>query len=120
MDVRGVMPPWARGYQRRWLWLDLLAGVTITAYLVPQVMAYAELAGVPAQAGLWAAIGSLVLYALFGSSRQLSVGPESTTALMTAAALASVAGATTGASVVDHAAALALLVAGFSHFSAGC
>jgi SulP family sulfate permease len=89
----------------------VLAGVTVTAYLIPQVMAYAELAGVPAEAGLWAAVGALTLYAFLGSSRQLSVGPESTTALMTAAALASIAGA--GSDPGGYAAALALLVAGF-------
>lgn len=70
---------------------DLLAGVTVTAYLVPQVMAYAELAGLPPVTGLWASLGALAAYAALGSSRQLSVGPESTTALMTAAALGSVA-----------------------------
>ena len=76
-----------RGYQRSWLRGDLLAGVTVAAYLVPQVMAYAEVAGLPAIAGLWAAVGPLVLYAILGSSRQLSVGPESSTALITAAAV---------------------------------
>jgi sulfate permease, SulP family len=76
-----------RGYQRSWLRGDLLAGVTVAAYLVPQVMAYAEVAGLPAITGLWAAVGPLVLYAILGSSRQLSVGPESSTALMTAAAV---------------------------------
>ena len=76
-----------RRYQRSWLRGDLLAGVTVAAYLVPQVMAYAEVAGLPAIAGLWAAVAPLVIYALLGSSRQLSVGPESSTALMTAAAV---------------------------------
>ena len=76
-----------RGYQRTWLRGDLLAGVTVAAYLVPQVMAYAEVAGLPAITGLWAAVGPLVAYAILGSSRQLSVGPESSTALMTAAAV---------------------------------
>jgi sulfate permease, SulP family len=76
-----------RGYQRSWLRGDLLAGLTVAAYLVPQVMAYAEVAGLPAIAGLWAAAGPLVVYAILGSSRQLSVGPESSTALMTAAAV---------------------------------
>jgi sulfate permease, SulP family len=76
-----------RGYQRGWLRGDLLAGVTVAAYLVPQVMAYAEVAGLPAITGLWAAAGPLVIYAILGSSRQLSVGPESSTALMTAAAV---------------------------------
>jgi SulP family sulfate permease len=61
--------------------------VTVAAYLVPQVMAYAEVAGLPAIAGLWAAVAPLVLYAILGSSRQLSVGPESSTALITASAV---------------------------------
>ncbi|MFF4585983.1 SulP family inorganic anion transporter [Streptomyces sp. NPDC001388] len=71
-------------YRRAWLRGDLLAGVTVAAYLVPQVMAYAGVAGLPPVAGLWAILPALGLYALFGSSRLLSVGPESTTALMTA------------------------------------
>jgi sulfate permease, SulP family len=78
-------------YQRSWLRGDVMAGITVAAYLIPQVMAYAELAGLPAVAGLWAVIGSMTVYALVGSSRQLSVGPESTTALMTATALAPLA-----------------------------
>jgi SulP family sulfate permease len=80
-----------RAYPRRWLRGDVLAGVTVAAYLIPQVMAYAEVAGLAAVVGLWAAVTSLAVYALLGSSPQLSVGPESTTALMTAAALAGLA-----------------------------
>jgi SulP family sulfate permease len=76
-----------------WWRSDLLAGVTVTAYLVPQVMAYAELAGLPPETGLWASLGALALYALVGSSPVLSVGPESTTALMTATAIGAVAAA---------------------------
>jgi sulfate permease, SulP family len=76
-----------RGYQRSWLRGDLLAGVTVAAYMVPQVMAYAEVAGLPAITGLWAAVAPLVAYAILGSSRQLSVGPESSTALITATAV---------------------------------
>jgi sulfate permease, SulP family len=76
-----------RGYQRGWLRGDLLAGMTVAAYLVPQVMAYAEVAGLPPITGLWAAVAPLVTYAILGSSRQLSVGPESSTALMTATAV---------------------------------
>ncbi|OHV41437.1 sulfate transporter [Pseudofrankia sp. EUN1h] len=81
------MVGWVRGYRRGWLRGDVLAGVTVAAYLVPQVMAYAGVAGLTPVAGLWAALPALALYAVFGSSRQLSVGPESTTALMTAAAV---------------------------------
>ena len=80
------------GYRRAWLRGDLLAGLTVAAYLVPQVMAYAGLAGLPPVAGLWAILPPLVLYALLGSSRQLSVGPESTTALMTATVVGPLAG----------------------------
>ncbi|MFC7259452.1 SulP family inorganic anion transporter [Streptomyces lutosisoli] len=84
--VRRLAPGLAvlAGYRRSWLRGDLLAGVTVAAYLVPQVMAYAGLAGLPPVAGLWAIIPALLLYAPLGSSRLLSVGPESTTALMTA------------------------------------
>jgi sulfate permease, SulP family len=80
-----------RAYQPSWLRGDVLAGVTVAAYLVPQCMAYGELAGVAPIAGLWAILPAMLLYALFGSSPQLSVGPESTTAVMTAAAIAPIA-----------------------------
>jgi SulP family sulfate permease len=102
------MPTWVRGYQRTWLRGDVLAGITVTAYLIPQMMAYAEVAGVPPEATLWAAVGGLTVYAFVGSSRQLSVGPESTTALMTATALGSLVAA--GEDRVPLAAALALMV----------
>jgi SulP family sulfate permease len=90
---------------------DLLAGLTVAAYLVPQVLAYAQVAGLPAVAGLWASIGALTLYALIGSSRLLSVGPESTTALMTATAIAPLAFGDVDRYAV-LAAALALIVGG--------
>ncbi|MET7772744.1 sulfate permease [Nocardia sp. NPDC005366] len=79
------------GYQRAWLRPDVVAGVTVAAYLVPQVMAYATVAGLPPVVGLWATIGPLAVYVLLATSRQMSVGPESTTALMTAVALAPLA-----------------------------
>jgi sulfate permease, SulP family len=78
-------------YDRRDLRGDLMGGVTVTAYLIPQVMAYSALAGLAPQVGLTVIVVAMVLYALVGSSRLLSVGPESTTALMTAAVLAPLA-----------------------------
>ena len=75
-------------YQRSWLRGDLFAGITVAAYLIPQCMAYGELVGVPPVVGLWTILPAMCVYALVGSSRQLSVGPESTTAVMTAAAIA--------------------------------
>jgi len=98
-----------RGYQRSWLASDLLAGVTVAAYLVPQVMAYATVAGLPPVTGLWAALPALVVYALLGSSRSLSCGPEATTALMTLVAVKPLAGGDP-ARYAEIASTLALLV----------
>ena len=70
----GVVMP--RDYRRSWLRGDLLADVTLAAYLIPQVMAYATVAGVPPVTGLWAALPALVIYAVPGSSSSLSMGPE--------------------------------------------
>lgn len=78
-------------YKLSWLQGDLLAGVTVAAYLIPQCMAYGELAGVGPVEGLWAILPPMLIYGLLGSSPQLSVGPESTTAIMTAAAVAPLA-----------------------------
>jgi len=94
-------------YDRTWLRGDLLAGVTVAAYLVPQVMAYAEIAGLPAVVGLWAVIPAMLVYAVVGGSRQLSIGPESTTALMTAAGV----GALVSAAGTDRYAEVAALLA---------
>lgn len=91
---------------------DVVAGVTVAAYAVPQLMAYAELAGLPPVVGLYAILVPSAVYVLLGSSRQLSVGPESTTALLTAAAIAPLA-AGDPVRYAALAALLALLVAGY-------
>jgi len=78
-------------YRRAWLRADVIAGVSVVAYLIPQVMGYAQVAGLPPVVGLWAIMASLSVYAIVGSSRQLSVGPESATSLMTVAIVTSVA-----------------------------
>jgi high affinity sulfate transporter 1 len=80
-----------RRYERAWLRGDVAAGLTVAAYMIPQVMAYAVVAGLPPVAGLWAAVPALGLYAVLGSSRRLSVGPESTTALLSASVVAPLA-----------------------------
>ncbi|MEB3184533.1 MAG: sulfate permease, partial [Cyanobacteriota bacterium] len=89
-----ALPGWRQlaAYRPQWLRADLLAGLTVGAYLIPQCLAYGELAGLEPVRGLWAILPPLLLYALLGSSPQLSVGPESTTAVMTAAAIAPLAG----------------------------
>ncbi len=98
-----------RHYRRPWLRGDLLAGLTVSAYLIPQVLAYAGVAGLPPVAGLWAAAPPLVIYALLGSSWSLSMGPESSTALITAVAIGPLA-AGSPARYAALASTLALLV----------
>jgi SulP family sulfate permease len=100
-----------RHYERPWLRGDVLGGVTVAAYLVPQVMAYAAVAGLEPEVGLWASIGPLVVYTFLGSSRRLSVGPESTASLMTAAAIGGMAAGDPDR-YASVAAALALVVGG--------
>ncbi|HBG98653.1 MAG: sulfate permease [Rhodobacteraceae bacterium] len=77
---------WAPGYSRHMLTDDLVAAVIVTIMLIPQSLAYALLAGLPAEVGLYASIAPLVVYAVFGTSRTLAVGPVAVASLMTAAA----------------------------------
>ncbi len=77
-----------RGYRREWLQKDIVAGLVLTALLVPQGMAYAELAGLPAITGLYTSILCLIGYALFGPSRILVLGPDSSLGPMIAATIA--------------------------------
>ncbi len=80
---------WLPGYNTSWLVGDAIAGVVLAGLLIPEGMAYAGIVGVPPQAGLYAAAAGLVLYALFGSSRHVSVSATSSTAVMTSAAVVS-------------------------------
>jgi high affinity sulfate transporter 1 len=80
-----------RHYERSWLRPDLIAGLTVGAMLIPQSMAYAELAGLAPQFGFYAVIGALVVYALVGTSRHLGVGPEPGTAILAATGVSSLA-----------------------------
>lgn len=86
-------PPleWARGYGRATLESDLLAAMIVTIMLIPQSLAYALLAGLPPEAGLYASIVPILLYTLLGSSRVLAVGPVAVVSLMTAATIGQVA-----------------------------
>jgi len=78
---------WTRRYDRDALTGDIVAAVIVTIMLIPQSLAYALLAGLPPEAGLYASIVPIVLYAVFGTSRALAVGPVAVVSLMTAAAL---------------------------------
>ncbi|MET4156933.1 sulfate permease [Agromyces sp. PvR057] len=97
---------WIRGYDRRWLAGDLIAGVTVAALIVPKNLGYAGIAGVPLQNGLYAAAAGAILYGIFGTSRQISMGPSS--------ALAAVAGSAVLATGLSDQADIASFVAGIT------
>jgi SulP family sulfate permease len=99
---------WLRRYDRATLGNDLFAAMIVTLMLIPQSLAYAMLAGLPPQVGLYASIAPLVVYAAFGTSRTLSVGPVAVVSLMTAAAVGDVA-ASGSIGYAEAALALALL-----------
>jgi high affinity sulfate transporter 1 len=98
-----------RAYRREWLPSDLLAGLSVAAIQVPTAVAYATLAGFRPEVGLYASVLPVVAYALFGSSRQLILGPDSATCAMVAATLLPLA-AHDPARYVDYSVVLALLV----------
>lgn len=97
-------------YRRPWLRPDAIAGLAVASYLIPQVMAYSAIVGVPPVTGLWTAFAAMVVYAVMGGSRVLSVGPESTIALLAGLAVAPLAGGDP-ARVIALSAALSLIVA---------
>lgn len=82
---------WFPHYERGWLTGDIMAGLTVWALLVPEALAYAGIAGVPVQYGLYAAPLALLAYAIFGGSRRLVVGPSSTVAIVSASVVAPLA-----------------------------
>lgn len=82
---------WGRGYDRGTFSNDMIAAVIVTIMLIPQSLAYALLAGLPPEMGLYASIAPIILYAIFGTSRALAVGPVAVVSLMTAAAIGNIA-----------------------------
>ncbi|AOG22212.1 SulP family inorganic anion transporter [Acidovorax sp. RAC01] len=106
-----ILPEWLRGYRRSLLAGDMVAGAIVTVMLIPQSLAYALLAGLPPQMGLYASILPIVAYALLGSSMTLAVGPVAVASLMTASALQPLA-ATGSPEYVALAMLLALLSGG--------
>jgi len=104
---------WLPGYSPEWLRFDLVAGLTAAAVVIPQAMAYAAIAGLPVQVGLYTALIPMLLYALLGASRPLSVSTTSTIAMLTAAALVAVVTSSNPADFMIPAATLALLTGVF-------
>ena len=105
-----LLPAWLKGYEREWLVPDVLAGLLVWSVVVPQAVAYAQIAGLPPSAGLAAAPGALLAYAWLGTSRVLVVSATTATAGLSAAAVGPVAAGDT-AKFAALSAALALVAA---------
>ena len=111
--IRSALPiiVWLPQYQRSWLRPDLVAGLTLAAYAVPVSVAYASLAGLPPQAGLYCYLLGGIAYAAFGTSRQLAIGPTSAISILIGSALGTLAAG--DALRQTHLAAAVALLAGF-------
>src|SRR5215210_5863761 len=107
------LPParWLTHYQARWLPADVIAGVTLAAYAIPVSLAYASLAGLPPQHGIFCYLLGGLSYALFGTSRQLAIGPTSAISMLVGTTVAGMA-ADDPARRVAIASLAALVVAG--------
>ena len=114
MNLRRYLPilDWGRTYDRTAFSNDMIAAVIVTIMLIPQSLAYALLAGLPPEAGIYASIAPIILYAIFGTSRALAVGPVAVVSLLTASAIGQVADQGTAGYAVA-ALTLALLSGGF-------
>jgi len=104
------LPAWLHNYRRDWLRPDVIAGLTAAAVVIPQSLAYAAVAGLPVQVGLYTAFLPMVIYACLGTSRPLSVSTTATLAILTGAALESVAPQGTAGDLLAALPALTLLV----------
>jgi SulP family sulfate permease len=101
-DVAGYLPTlsFLRGYRRAWFTADLLAGISVCLVMIPTVIAYAGLMGLPAQYGLYAALVPLAVYPFFGGSRQVIVGPDIALCLLIVSAVRPLAGGDPSRAVV--------------------
>lgn len=104
------MPNLLSGYQRNWLRLDVAAGLVTAAVVVPKAMAYATIAGLPAQVGLYTALVPMLVYAVLGTSRPLSVSTTTTLAILTGTELSHVVPNADPTALASTLAALTLIV----------
>jgi len=104
------VPEWVFGYQKDWLRYDLIAGLITAAVVIPKAMAYATIAGLPVEVGLYTAFLPMVIYAVLGTSRPLSVSTTTTLAILAAAQLGQVAPEGDPASLMRAAVTLTFLV----------
>jgi len=106
----GLVPEWLASYRRDWLRPDIVAGLTTAAVIIPKAMAYAMIAGLPVQVGLYTALVPMAIYAVLGTSRVLSVSTTTTLAILTAAQLGQVVPNGDPAALLSASATLTLLV----------
>jgi SulP family sulfate permease len=106
------MLDWVSQYQPEWFRADVLAGLTASAVVIPMAMAYATIAGLPVEVGLYTVLVPMVIYAILGTSRPLSVSTTTTIGILTANELAAVAPAATASELIAVSATLAMLVGG--------
>ena len=106
------IPEWLQPFRKEWLQPDILAGLTTAAVVIPKAMAYATIAGLPVQVGLYTAFVPMVIYAVLGTSRVLSVSTTTTLAILTAAELGEVVPGGDPAALLAAAATLTFLVGG--------
>ena len=94
MNWRSIFPPlqWLRNYKSNWLPKDAIAGITLAAYAIPVSLAYATLAGMPPQNGIYCYLLGGLCYAFFGTSRQLAIGPTSAISMLVGVTIAGMAG----------------------------
>jgi len=109
-SFRIPVPDWIRDYQKEWIRWDVIAGLTAAAVVIPKAMAYATIAGLPVQVGLYTAFLPMVIYAVLGTSRPLSVSTTTTLAILAAAALGETVPEGAPASLLTASATLTLLV----------
>src|SRR5882672_8166389 len=102
------MLDWLFGYRKEWLRLDLIAGLITAAVVIPKAMAYATIAGLPVQVGLYTALVPMAIYAVIGTSQPLSVSTTTTLAILAAAQLSQIAPAGDPAGVMRASATLTL------------
>jgi MFS superfamily sulfate permease-like transporter len=104
------IPDWILGYRKDWLRFDVIAGLTAAAVVIPKAMAYATIAGLPVEVGLYTAFLPMLVYAVLGTSNVLSVSTTTTLAILTGAELGEVVGNGNAAALLRASATLTLIV----------
>src|SRR6187402_1558127 len=107
---KSILPSWISDYKKIWLRPDIMAGLITSAVVIPKAMAYATIAGLPVETGLYTALIPMVIYAVTGTSRVLSVSTTTTLAILTASKIGNVVPDGNQAAIITASVTLALIV----------